>query len=229
VKRGSPVAPTRLPRKVAGIALPHTALAIGALEIAQGLLPPAILRHSIRSFLFAALIGERDGTKFNNETLFIASALHDIGLAAKLNSTDNRFEADGANAARSFLLERGVGAVRAERVWDAIALHDVYGLAKHKSPEVRLCSEGVGVDAGGELSALDGGRVKHIVAAFPRHGFEQDFLNTLVPIAKRKPASANRTFLEDVAKKYVPGWNGPPNFCDVLHAAEAEFENLASR
>jgi len=37
---------------------------------------------------------------------------------------EERFEVDGANAARAFLKERGIATLQLQLVWDAIALHN---------------------------------------------------------------------------------------------------------
>lgn len=52
---------------------------------------------------------------------------HDLGLTERYRTSTVRFEVDGANAARDFLLERGVDPADAAKVWLAIALHTTRG------------------------------------------------------------------------------------------------------
>ena len=54
--------------------------------------------------------------------LAVATILHDLGLTDRYTA-ENRFEVDGANAARSFLKGRGISTQQMQVVWDAIALH----------------------------------------------------------------------------------------------------------
>ena len=48
---------------------------------------------------------------------------HDIGLTGRYLRSRDRFEVDGANAARDFLRGSGIPEAGIELVWDAIALH----------------------------------------------------------------------------------------------------------
>lgn len=57
-----------------------------------------------------------------------------------------RFEVDGANAARNFLLERGVDEAAARKVWLSIALHTTPGVPEFLEPEIALVTAGVETD-----------------------------------------------------------------------------------
>jgi len=81
--------------------------------------------------------------------LYVASVFHDLGLVPHYGGA-NRFEVDGANAARDFLKSQGVPKERLQLVWDTNALHTTIGLAEHKQPEVALMYSGVGLDVMGE-------------------------------------------------------------------------------
>jgi HD superfamily phosphodiesterase len=79
----------------------------------------------------------------DHELLYLGAVFHDFGLIKKYSSPKERFELDGANAARSFLLERGVPQTSVEIVWDAVALHNTLEIPKYKRPEIELVYEGV--------------------------------------------------------------------------------------
>ncbi|MGC1902400.1 MAG: hypothetical protein WA715_01120 [Candidatus Acidiferrum sp.] len=51
------------------------------------------------------------------------------------NTATDRFEVDGANAARTLLKDRGISTQQTQVVWDAIALHTTPTIAFHKEPE----------------------------------------------------------------------------------------------
>jgi hypothetical protein len=51
-----------------------------------------------------------------------------LGLTEPYRSSDERFEVDGANAARRFLQQHGVPEAAIDIVWDAIALHTTPGI-----------------------------------------------------------------------------------------------------
>jgi HD superfamily phosphodiesterase len=54
------------------------------------------------------LTGERRKLKFDPDLLYLGAMFHDVGLTEKYSSSDQRFEVDGANAAREFVKSYGV-------------------------------------------------------------------------------------------------------------------------
>ena len=115
----------------AGIKVPDTALVRDAMDLSRSLLEPFLFNHVMRSWLFGILLSEAAEVAPDAELLAIAATLHDLGLT-KRYTAENRFEVDGANAAREFLNERGIPAQRTQLVWDAIALHTTPTLVLHK-------------------------------------------------------------------------------------------------
>src|SRR5262245_37263852 len=87
-------------RRVAGVSLPDSPLIAAAIEYAQRLSEPYLFNHSMRSWLFAELIGSAKRIDYDREVVAVGTILHDIGLAADVTGP-NRFEVNGANAARS--------------------------------------------------------------------------------------------------------------------------------
>jgi hypothetical protein len=76
----------------------------------------------------------------------VAAAFHDLGLIRKFSSPDERFEVDGANAARQFLNAHNIAEDQVQTVWEAIALHTTPGIPKHMRSEVALLNSGVLLD-----------------------------------------------------------------------------------
>lgn len=68
------------------------------------------------------------------------------GLTEFYASKDLRFEVDGAEAARTFLLEHGRSEEDACTVWLAIALHTTPEVPLHLAPEVAAVALGVKTD-----------------------------------------------------------------------------------
>jgi len=81
----------------------------------------------VRSWLFAAKIGELQKIDHDGEVLAIGTLLHDITLNNRFNGL-RRFEVEGADLARNFASERGLTHARAQlmRRWSML---DVFGLA----------------------------------------------------------------------------------------------------
>jgi transcriptional regulator GlxA family with amidase domain len=178
--------------EVAGLAVPHTALAAAAHEVATEL-PAAILNHSVRSYLFARLVAQsralEPGVDFDDELLYVACVLHDTGLAASADS-GARFEVDGADLAEQLLSAHGVPTDRATIVWDAIALHTSSGIAERKQAETQLARAGIALDfgAGAEIVPDDTARAIH--QAWPRLDMARCLADAIVAQAAGRPNKA---------------------------------------
>src|SRR5258708_15625465 len=105
------------------IAIPDSRLAREATELIRSVEPDLLYNHSLRVFAFGALQGDRQGLKYDPELLYVGAIFHDIGLVEGHRSAHDRFEVDGANAARDFLLSHGVESEAVRIVCDALALH----------------------------------------------------------------------------------------------------------
>ena len=68
--------------------------------------------------LLAAEQGRRRKLRFDTELLYVASSFHDLGLIKKFSSPDERFEVDGANAARQFLNAHNIAEDQVQAVDD---------------------------------------------------------------------------------------------------------------
>jgi HD superfamily phosphodiesterase len=88
--------------------IPDSKLAREVTEIVRDTESELLFNHSSRVYLFAALAGEHHGLKFDPELLYSGAMFHDMGLTKAHSSDDERFEVDGANAARDFLERHGI-------------------------------------------------------------------------------------------------------------------------
>ena len=163
-----------------------------------------MLNHCVRTFLFADALGKRDALKPDPELLYLGCILHDLGLT-EYGEGESRFEVDGADAARQFILTHGLPESKAEIVWDAIALHSTLSIAIRKRPEIALLSLGAGMDVVGlGLEDMDSAMVEKVLATFPRLGLKAAFTELLVAHIRRKPQVAPLTWLADVARSHAP-------------------------
>ena len=153
-------------------AIPDTRLASEATGILREYSTDLLYNHSHRVYLFAAEQGRQQKLRFDAELLYISAAFHDLGLLEKFSSTTERFEVDGANAARQFLAAHNIPEQQIQTAWEAIALHTTPGVTQYMKPEVALLFTGVGLDVLGE--GFDNFPVdlrEQIVAQYPRHNF----------------------------------------------------------
>jgi predicted hydrolase (HD superfamily) len=198
-----------LPREIAGIRLPDSALAQKAVDLTFRVSPTVVWTHVLRTFVFGALVGRARNLHYDEELFFLASVLHDLGLTAEFRGAE-RFEVVGADAADAFLKDQGVDPERREIIWDAIALHTSIGIASRKRPEIALVHIGAGVDVLGlELDKLPPALVAETIEALPRRDFKNAFFATLVDTVAQAPQSAAMTWMSEIAKEHVPGCHCP--------------------
>ena len=202
----------------AGIKVPDTALVRDAIDLSRSLLEPFLFNHVMRSWLFGILLSEAAKVAPDAELLAVAAILHDLGLTERYTA-ENRFEVDGANAAREFMKDRGISAQQTQVVWDAIALHTTPTLALHKEPEVVMTHSGIAVDVlGAGLDRIPQEKQRAILTAFPRLAFKDQFKGCLCNVVRQKPMTAIDNILRDFGIRYVEGFT-PPNFADLVAGA----------
>jgi HD superfamily phosphodiesterase len=134
------------------LALPAGPLADASLALVRSTETRPIVDHSIRSFLFARLLAEHEGcmndAAYDEELLFAATVMHDLGLGDHARG-QARFEVEGADLAAAVLREHGVAEADVDRVWEAIALHSSHGLAERLGLLTYLTHKGALTNAEG--------------------------------------------------------------------------------
>jgi len=202
---------------IAGIRIPDSQLAREATDLVRDTETDLLFHHSRRVFLFGALVGDGKGLAYDPELLYIGAMFHDMGLTKPYSSPSERFEVDGANAARDFLRRHGVAEASSDMVWDAIALHTTPGIPKHKKAEVALITAGVEMDVLGlgfpDVSDADRAKV---VIAHPRgEHFKQDIIEAFYQGIRRKPDTTFGNVKADVLELKDPRFDRG-NFCQVI-------------
>ncbi len=179
---------------------PDSALCRAALELCEEVSPPAMTGHSLRTWLFSALFASRDGVAYDEEILYVASLLHDIGLTEPYWEKDRRahcFAVEGAFAAESFAREHGVEEARAERIAEVIAAHLNVHIPLECGPETRLMHQGVGLDAiGRHIRGIDPRATEAVVARYPRDGVVETLSEPTRRQAKSRPRSRVALFTQ---------------------------------
>jgi hypothetical protein len=202
---------------ISGIRVPDSKLANEITEFIRDTEPALLFNHSSRVYYFAALAGQRRGFKFDAELLYAGAMFHDIGLVPAYSSAADRFEVDGANAARDFLRRHSISEQDIDHVWTAIALHTTPGIPQYMHPVVALVTAGVEMDVLGidYASFADSDR-NAVVKAFPRTvHFKEDILQAFYDGIKHKPETTFGNVKADVLADKVPGFHRG-NFCSVI-------------
>lgn len=206
-----------LPFEVAGIRLVHSQIARAATDLSRSVSPPYLFNHAVRTFLFASLIGRALGQKFDEEVLYLACVLHDLGLTERFEG-DLPFEIQGAEAARHFLQKQAYAQGRSAIVWDGIAMH-ASTIGAYKQPEIALVGQGAAADViEPDFSQIQKNDIEKIVKAFPRLKFKEAFVKTCADVVREHPRGASSSFMRDIRERYAPDFH-PRNFCDRVKQA----------
>jgi HD domain-containing protein len=201
---------------IAGIAIPDSVLGREATEFVRDASTPLLFHHSRRVFLWASLQAERLGLRYDPELLYVGAMFHDLGLVEGHRSKDERFEIDGANAARAFLERHGLPEEHVMTIWTSIALHTTRQVPNYLQPEVRLVALGVQYDVNGtDFDTLTAEQRDAVLAVHPRTKFKLGMIEALAAGARDKPETAIGTILPDILEAVVPGYVRP-NACEAI-------------
>jgi HD superfamily phosphodiesterase len=204
--------------RIAGVEIPDSRLAGEATELVREAAPPLLFHHSRRVYLFGMLAGRRRGLHPNPELLYVGAMFHDLGLTDRYRSSDQRFEVDGADEARRFLIGHGIDADSVRRVWTGIALHTTPGIPEFMEPEVALVTAGVETDVLGiGYHDLDPEAIAAVTEAHPRPDFKRQILAAFANGFHDRPDTTFGTVNADVLAHLTPSFT-PTNFVKLIHA-----------
>lgn len=133
--------------------------------------------------------------------------LHDMGTCDACNG-EQRFEVEGADAAKAHLTAAGVSESDAHKVWTAIALHTSAGIAERIDPFTRLVRMGVLMDFSAATRTGIGADEygKDIEAMLPRLEIEEVLANAVVAQAKGEQVVPNKTCYPSTKKHPAGSW-----------------------
>ena len=204
-------------QSIAGVSVPDTKLAMEIKEFIRDTETELLFNHSSRVYYFGAIAGKQRQLRFDAELLYAGAMFHDIGLMPDYSSSADRFEVDGANAARNFLQERGISRQDLDTVWTAIALHTTPGIPQYMQPVIALLTAGVEMDVLGLKFPEYSDEIRNaVVAEYPRSPrFKEDIIQAFYDGIAKKPdttfGNVKADVLADKDPKFVRG-----NFCHVI-------------
>lgn len=182
---------------------PDTQACRAAYEVASQYSSPALLNHSIRSYVWAVAYAKDQGIAFDDELLHVAALLHDIGLVDAFDSHRLPFEEAGGHIA--WVLTAGAGWAPERR------RHAAAVIEKHMWPEVDidddaegfLLERSTGVDISGRnCDDFTDEFCEAVLARYPRLDLADEFVKCLQDQAIRKPhCTAARIMRRGVANR----------------------------
>jgi hypothetical protein len=202
---------------IENVRVPDSKLAREITELVRDTETPLLFHHSSRVFLWGTLTGVRRGLTFDPELLYAGAMFHDIGLTKKYSSPDERFEVDGANAARDFLRGHRISQQDIATVWTAIALHTTPDIPPLMHPVIALLTAGVEMDVMGiAYSEFSDAEREAVVQAHPRSDrFKEDIIQAFYDGFKRKPRTTFGNVNADVIADKDPKFQRV-NFCSII-------------
>lgn len=198
------------PFDIASIYVPDTPVAEKTVRYAHDKLDLAIFNHSNRVYyLGAAMVKDYlPQWKFDLDTYFLTSLLHDIGIAPSLQlSTALSFEYFGGIHAREKLMEFGAPQLQADQVAEGIIRHtdSHVGNIRQNGYIIQMTTT---LDVrGGEAHWFHPHTVDQVVQKFPRHGFNNVFADRMQIEYDEKPGCYLST--RDVPSYLVKVRNNP--------------------
>jgi len=205
---------------IEGVAIPDSKLAREITEVVRDTETPLLFHHSSRVYYFGALAGKHRRLKFDAELLYAGAMFHDMGLMPRHSSPNERFEVDGANAARDFLRGHRISKADIDTVWTAIALHTTPGIPQHMHPVVALVTAGVEMDVLGLSYPEYSDAVREaVVEAHPRPDrFKEDIIQAFYDGIRLKPDTTFGNVKADVIADKEPHFLRG-NFCAVIRGS----------
>jgi hypothetical protein len=207
---------------LAGVSVPGTPIVDAALEYARQRCEPYLYNHVVRSWLFAARLGQLQNITHDAEVVAVGTLLHDITLNERF-AGPRRFEVEAADLASSFARAGGLDDHRAQLIWDSVALNSTPSIGLYKEAEVALCTAGICLDVIGlQYDRIPSKEMEQIVTEFPRLGMKQRMTRCFCHIAEVRPELTYDNFVRDFGERFVEGYKAPSSVDFVAGAPFTE-------
>lgn len=193
--------------------IPQSQVCTDALALVQGALSEPILNHSLRTYLIAKWLAKKETSEWaspdKSPLLFSAAVCHDLG-ASDHYSGKQRFEVEGADAAKAHLTAHGVSPEESHKVWTAIAIHTSPGIAERIDPLSRLVRLAVKIDFSPAFREEMGARAvcAEIQAHLPRLDIEKALGDAVVKQAVKIPDKVDSLTWPSTEKHPSASWPG---------------------
>jgi len=137
-------------------------------------MPPALVGHSYRTWLFGRALAAVDATELDGELFYAGSLLHDHGIMQPTPGRD--FTLRSAERTLACASAAGLSDDRAETLADAICVHTTPGVSVERDGELGCYLQwGAMVDGAGlRIWDLAPGNVTEVLRRHPRPGFKRE-------------------------------------------------------
>jgi HD superfamily phosphodiesterase len=186
---------------LADLRLPDSSIARASEALCRQVSPDFLVMHCLRTYLWGVILARIDGLKFDQELLYVAAMLHDLGHTTfhEANQQAGCFAIIGAECAIDFLEQQGETEQRRRAIGDAIALHmNSAPLPLSQGTEARLLQAGAALDVLGlRAGEVAPSTLTMVLERAPRHDFASQFA-VLMHSQARKTSGTRAHLLERV-------------------------------
>ena len=154
----------------------------------------AIIHHSWRSYIWGVAIAQIENWQFDEESLLIASLMHDLGLVKHLEHYSCQcFTFESALRSEGLCKKHHFDKYKTDNISNAICLHMNGHLDKNNqnlSKEVLLLQKATSCDViGTDLGQLPTAFREEVLSHYPRSNFNSTFKKLLKTESKKNPDS----------------------------------------
>lgn len=175
-------------------AVPDAAVARASHAVAAAYRSAALCNHATRSYLWARAVAPTIDLAFDDELLYVAAMLHDLGLTDAFDNATLPFEDAGGHAAWVFAAGAGWDVRRRDRVAQIIVRHRWDQVDQASDPEGHLLESATAVDISGRgVERLPDAVIDAVLARYPRVGLAEEFRRRIRAQATRKPTKSRGT------------------------------------
>lgn len=152
------------------VRLPDSAAAKRAVSVCETLSEPWLVNHTYRAYFWGAYLAEASGLGYDEELLFVACILHDLGLTEACRAAaEHCFGVIGARRAVQELADSGWDTRKLEALEEAVTLHLNVIVPPGDGTEAHLLHEGTTLDvAGVRFGELSRDYLAGVLERFPR-------------------------------------------------------------
>ncbi|MGH1338417.1 MAG: HD domain-containing protein [Aureispira sp.] len=137
--------------KLDSIQIPDSKPANLSNELAKETYNLPLYNHCVRTYFFASMFAQYEGSKIDIELLYISALLHDLGISKEHEekACSCCFAVVGAELAYNFVSGIGVEEERSRQIYNAISIHLNPIVSNRQEPEAILLSRGAFLDVSG--------------------------------------------------------------------------------
>jgi hypothetical protein len=176
---------------VADIRGPDSSVARTAEEHCRAVSPPFLVNHCLRTYVWGRLLAAHRGLRPDDELLYVASLLHDLGLTPSYANGPVEapcFAVRGAEGARRIVRRAGWTDEHGRRLAEAITLHVNVDVGLEHGVEAHLLNASTALDVTGlRCWELGASSARAVVEHLPRLGMKQAIWSAWENEARRHP------------------------------------------